>query len=86
MGYIKLVNGVPSPEKVRRDNGIAISVPEGGRTYYIHFATVKERDEWYVAIGTNMEVLRRGQGMVEDMISYVCIYIYMSFSNVVQSN
>ena len=69
MGYIKLVNGVPQVEKVRRDHGIAIHVPEKCRTYYIHFASPSERDLWFVGVATNIEISRRDPRVIEDMIS-----------------
>lgn len=71
MSYIKLVNGIPQLEKVRRENGISIHSPEISRTYYIHFANTRERDDWYHAVSTNIEAIRRAGGVIEDMISKV---------------
>lgn len=73
VSYIKLVNGVPQLEKVRRDNGLALHVPEAYRTYYIHFPTLHERDEWHQAIGTNIEILRREPNILEEMIGKVAV-------------
>ena len=71
MGYIKLVNGVPTVEKVRRENGMMLRVPECSRTFYFHFANTRERDEWTLAVCTNIEMLRRSQGAIEDMLGKV---------------
>jgi hypothetical protein len=71
VGYVKLVNGMPAVEKVVRENGIALQVPESSRTYYFHFPSARERDDWAALISANIEILRRAPGVIETMISKV---------------
>eukprot|EP00050_Salpingoeca_kvevrii_P018944 m.80359 g.80359 ORF g.80359 m.80359 type:complete len:542 (+) comp8204_c0_seq4:2-1627(+) len=71
LGYVKLVNKVPVTEKIVKEHGISILVPEQERTYYLHFSNDEERLMWFNAINRNIEVLRRAEGKIEEMISKV---------------
>ena len=69
--YVRVIAGVPQTDTITRSHGLSLFVPEINRTFYFHFGSDQERQEWLTAISTNVELHRQAPGKIQEMIGRV---------------
>eukprot|EP00049_Salpingoeca_infusionum_P000409 m.39728 g.39728 ORF g.39728 m.39728 type:complete len:504 (-) comp10346_c0_seq4:56-1567(-) len=71
LAYVRIKHQAQKIDRVSRKHGTVLFVPEIDRSYYIHFSDDTQRSAWLDAINTNIEVLRRREGMLDEMADQV---------------